>query len=103
MAIVLSTQATIPCAETVALSIGCSSHTGAEEWLPNAYVLDDSLNGIGRIDRLNCGHVFFLPTVVVSLCCMFDFVLSNFVSFSGRIDNLICLHGCYEFEQVIYL
>jgi len=34
---------------------------------------------------------------------MFDVVLSNFVSFSGRVDNFVCLYGCYEFERVIYL
>ena len=42
-----------------------------------AYVLDDSLNGVGGTDNLNCGPVSFLPTIVVSICCMFDIVLSN--------------------------
>ena len=48
-------------------------------------------------------HVFFLPTIVESMCGMFDLALSNLVSFSGRRDNFICLHCCNESEQVIYL
>jgi len=68
-----------------------------------AYVQNDSLNGAGRIGRLNCSHVFFLPTIVELMYLMLDLALSNLVSFSGRRDNFICLHCCNESEQVIYL
>jgi len=68
-------------------------------YVPFTCVLDDSLNGVGRTDRLNCGLVSFLPTIVVSICCMFDIVLSNpsYPQVAGTIMS--CLHSDHELSK----